>query len=147
MKRKILIRTFAIIFCLAMMFSVTGCFGTLSKITKPIGKAETQDVKAIIALGKKFNRNWPAISGYLDGALGVKKGLLPHEALKAWADLDALAGVVRVDNEVKVNTPAADNDYEFAYAAGARARLLWPLVLEALKMIAPDVFQAVKPLL
>ncbi len=135
------------IVCIVIAFSVSGCFGHLSKITKPVMKAETKDVKAIIALGKRFNKNWPAISGYLDGALGVKKGLLPHEALKAWADLDKLAGVARMDNEVKVNKPLADNDYEFAYAAGARARLLWPVVLEALKMVAPDVFQVVKSLL
>ena len=137
----------ALVLCFTMMFLFTGCLGHLSKLTKPVAKAETKDVQAIIELGKKFNENWPAISGYLDGALGVKKGLLPHEALKAWADLDALAGVKHVDGQVKVEAPEADNDYEFAYAAGARARLLWPLVLEALKMVAPDVFQVVKSLL
>ncbi len=128
------------------LFTTTGCLGHLSQLTKPVGKAETKDVRAIITLGKRFNKNWPAISGYLDGALGVKKGLLPHEALKAWADLDKLAGVVHVEDGVKVEAPAADNDYEYAYAAGARARLLWPVILEALKMIAPDVFQMVKAL-
>ncbi len=131
------------------LFFLSGCFGHLSDITKPIGKAEVKDVRAIVTLGKKFNKNWPAISGYMTGALGVKKGLLPHEALNAWAELDYLAGIKPGENKVEVTMgeSAADNDYEFAYAAGARARLLWPLILETLKAIAPDVFQVVRGLL
>ena len=128
-------------------FFLMGC-GHLDKITVPVTESETKDITALIEAGDQFNKNWPGISGYLDGLLGSRKIQLPGEALSAWDDLDRLSGVFHnEDGTVDVISEAEINVYEKGYVAGARARVLWPVLLEGIKLVAPDVFDAIGGLL
>jgi len=131
-----------------VIISLTGC-GHLNKVTVPYTKAETKDIAALIEAGDQFNKNWPGISGYLDGILGSRKSQLPGEALSAWEDLDTLAGVTRENGilNIEVDEDPSINNYQKGYVAGSRARLLWPILLEGIKLIAPDVFEAIGGLL
>lgn len=85
----------------------------------------------VVEMGQAFYLSWPAKSQFIRCSLGSDIDKLPHEAIKAMDQLDALW-----------QKPSADlTDGDFTCAAALHGRLFGVVIMRALEVYAPDVFK------
>jgi len=110
---------------------VIGC-GSIRKTGIQFSEEELKNADACRTIATNYLEIWPIQSGFIRGALGVRIAMLPSQAIAAMDELDALA-----------EKQEAPTDKDLGYSLGLRLRMLDEIVLEALKLYAPDVFQMI----
>lgn len=112
--------------------SLAGC-GAMRQGAIRISEEEWKNADCVIEIAETYLLIWPVQSGLIRGALGPDMDKLPAEAVRAMGELDELA-----------KRPSADmTDQDWGYSLGLRVRIMGTIVMEALKLYAPDVFTAV----
>ncbi len=120
-------RTFIYCFLFLFLFSF-GC----SNIQKGLVSLSEQDLKnaeTTRTVAKNLLSTWMLNSGFIKGALGSTITQLPNEAVKAMEELDKLAKKTDLD------------DYDLGYSLGVRVNILNQLVMNAIKIYAPQILQ------
>ena len=120
-------RIFLIVLCFAVM---AGCSG-IRKITIKASEQEVKNAQTARDIAANYLGIWPIQSGFVRGALGPNLTALPANAVAAMDELDELAAKTSWD------------DTELGTSLGLRVRMLNSIVIEALKMYAPDVFSVI----
>jgi len=115
---------------LVFMF-VVSC-GSIRKTGIKFSEEELKNAEACRTIATNYLEIWPIQSGFIRGSLGARIAMLPSQAIDAMDELDALAA-----------KPEALTDNDLGYSLGLRLRMLDEIVLEALKLYAPDVFQMI----
>jgi len=109
------------------MFALMGCAGAQQSIIK-MSETDVQNVEAMKESACNLLKTWPFYSGLIREALADRISELPQRAVRAMDKLDKLA------KELK------PTDYQLGESLGARVNMLSEIVMQALKMVAPDVF-------
>lgn len=121
----------------AVMVLIAGC--ALTRQTAiDISSEEVENMDAVRVVARNYLSIWPMQSGAIRAALGSRIDALPAQAVEAMDELDDLAAV---------DDPNSYTDYQLGASLGLRVRILCDLVVEALKMYAPDVLEVVPLLL
>ena len=115
---------------LCLIFLV-GC-GSLRKTGVKISEEEVKNVEAARVIATNYLEVWPMQSGFIRGALGPRLGMLPQNAVIAMDELDKLAA-----------SEDTLGDQDLGYSLGLRVQMLGDVVLEAIKIYAPDVFSVI----
>jgi len=105
-----------------------GCTAMQKSIIN-LSKTDLKNAETSRVLAKNLISTWEINSGFIRGALGDRLNKLPAEIVKAMDELD------------KISEQTEWNDFQLGYSLGVRARLLGDLILNALKIYAPDVLQ------
>jgi hypothetical protein len=97
-----------------------------------ISEEEWKNADACREIAETYLLIWPIQSGLIRGALGDDLSKLPSEAVAAMGELDELAK--RPSKKM--------SDQDWGYSLGLRVRIMSTIVMEALRIYAPDVFTA-----
>jgi len=118
---------------LALLFLMAGC-STFRKAAIKVSEQDLKNYETKKVVAQNYLKTWPMESGIIRGALGANLNQLPNEAVTAMDELDELA----MQTEF--------NDHDLGYSLGLRVRMLNKIVLEALQMYAPNVFDLLNAL-
>lgn len=118
---------------LALAVLVGASCSSIRRAAIRISEEEWKNADCVIEIAETYLIIWPVQSGLIRGALGDDLSKLPAEAVKAMGELDELAKRPSVDM----------TDQDWGYSLGLRVRIMSTIVMEALKIYAPDVFSAV----
>jgi hypothetical protein len=94
-----------------------------------LSKTDIKNAETSRILAKNLLSTWKINSGFIRGALGDRINKMPAEIVKAMDELD------------KISEKTEWNDFELGYSLGVRARLLGELIINCLKIYAPDVLK------
>ncbi len=124
-----------IVFMIIPILWLTGCAGTDKFTVASIGKIDMQNAIETRKLAKDLLSTWRLNSGFIKGAMGPKLQELPASVVMAMDELDKLALKEKPD------------DYDLGYSLGLRVRMLGALVMESLKIYAPEILSAIPKIL
>jgi len=99
-----------------------------------LGQWDIKNAEATKKMAKDFLSTWPLNSGFIRASLGEGIDKLPHQAVKAMDELDALAAKTEW------------NDFELGSSLGLRVRMLGSLVVSTLQQYFPNVLKDVPSL-
>ena len=123
----------AILWAIAVIL-LSGC-ATTQEIIKEGVKATEYDIRNVEQLremAKNLLETWPMYSGMIAGALGEILTLeLPVRAVMAMAMLDEIS---------KQYLTQELTDYQLGFSLGLRVQIAFSVVQEAIKQLAPEVF-------
>jgi len=111
-----------------------GC-SVIRKEIVGMGQWDIKNAESSRQLAKDFLSTWPLNSGFIRASLGENIGKLPHQAVKAMDELDALAAKTEW------------NDFELGSSLGLRVRMLSSLVVSILQQYFPEILKDVPSLL
>ncbi len=115
-----------IVMILALTF-VTSC-ATVRQGFLEVSQEEVKNVETAREVAKNYLEIWPMQSGLIRGALGTSISEMPAVAIVAMDQLDRLAS--KKDEYT---------DLELGYSLGLRVRMMNQIVIQALRIFAPDV--------
>lgn len=118
--------------CVAM--SLPSCSTMQSGMGK-LGEMDLANADASRKLAQDLLKSWKLNSGFIRGALGDKIHEFPWSAITGMEELDALAEKTDL------------TDYDLGYSLGVRVRMLNQVVMEAIKIYAPDILTYLPSLL
>lgn len=116
------------IFILIFLPLFLGCTAMQKSIIN-LSKTDIKNAETSRVLATNLLSTWKINSGFIRGALGDRINKMPAEIVKAMDELD------------KISEQTEWNDFELGYSLGVRVRLLGDLILNCLKVYAPDVLQ------
>lgn len=116
------------IFILILLSLCLGCTAMQKSIIS-LSKTDIKNAETSRILAKNLLSTWKINSGFIRGALGDRINKMPAEIVKAMDELD------------KISEKTEWNDFELGYSLGVRARLLGELIINCLKIYAPDVLK------
>ena len=113
------------------LFFIVSC-GSIRKTGIKISEEELKNVEAARIVATNYLEVWPMQSGFIRGALGPRLSMLPQNAIEAMDELDKLAEI-----------EGTLDDQDLGKSLGLRVQLLSDIVLEAIRIYAPDVFAVI----
>lgn len=116
---------FIFIIFLSSLFACT----SIRKNIVSLSEQDLKNAETTRTLAKNLLLTWKLNSGFIKGALGDRINQLPLQVIKAMEELDSLAGKQNLE------------DFDLGYSLGLRIRLLSDLVVDALKLYAPEVLK------
>ena len=132
MKSRSAIALFLLLFIFVLVFT-PGC-STISRGIVGLGQWDVKNAEATKKMAKDFLSTWPLNSGFIRASLGENIDKLPHQAVKAMDELDALA--------VKTGW----SDFELGSSLGLRVRMLGSLIVATLQQYFPNVLKDIPSL-
>ena len=125
-----------LVFLLIASFAMTlpACSTMHSGIGK-LGEMDLANAEATRKLAQDLLKTWKLNSGFIHGALGDKIHEFPWSAITGMDELDKLAEKTDL------------NDYDLGYSLGVRVRMLNQVIMEAIKIYAPDILTYLPSLL
>ena len=116
------------IFILFLLPLFLGCTAMQKSIIS-LSKTDIKNAETSRVLAKNLLSTWKINSGFIRGSLGDRINKMPAEIVKAMDELD------------KISEKTEWNDFELGYSLGVRVRLLGELIINCLKIYAPDVLK------
>jgi len=110
--------------------SSPGC-STIRRWVVGVGQWDVKNAEATKKMAKDFLSTWPLNSGFIRASLGEGIDKLPHQAVKAMDELDALASKTEW------------SDFELGSSLGLRVRMLGSLVVSTLQQYFPNILKDV----
>jgi len=115
------------LFVILLIFT-TSCAG-MRKSAIELSLSDIKNAEAAQEVAKNLLIAWPTYSGIIKGALGERISELPFGAVQAMNELDELSAM------------EIHSEYELGYSLGLKTRMLTDLVIESLKLYAPDILR------
>lgn len=105
-----------------------GC-SAIGKSLVSLSETDLANAGTTRTVAKNLLSTWKLNSGFIRGSLGDRINQFPIGVVKAMDELDALSEKTEW------------SDFDLGYSLGVRIRLLGELVIQALKLYAPEILK------
>jgi len=133
MKNKLKKFSSILLILILICFFTSGC-SYIRRGMVGLGQWDIKNAEATKKMAKDFLSTWPLNSGFIRASLGEGIDKLPYQAVKAMAELDALASKTEW------------SDFELGSSLGLRVRMLGSLVVATLQQYFPNVLKDIPSL-